>query len=240
MKTKTLLLGFIILSGLMTSCDHETIRASNDISTQEFSFRDYSSLEVSDDFNVYVRFSDTEEHIEIEANENLLDKVNVTKTNNTLKVKIDDHLWVRGNTTLNAFITTKNISKFRISGDSSVELESLLTSDNVSLTLLGDSRFLGEIDALELNIDAKGDSDIDLIGRADKIDADLSGDSTFKDYGLISEDLRIELSGDSDAYLTVTNTIDIEARGDSKLNYKGNADIIYQRLTGDSKIRKKD
>ncbi|UOY06412.1 DUF2807 domain-containing protein [Muricauda sp. SCSIO 64092] len=225
---------------LVSSCDTESIRVSDTISTRQYSFSNYEALELSGDFNAFVTFSETEERIEIEANDNIQSKIRVSQDGNTLKIRLENNVALRGNATMNAYITTRNISRYRVSGDSSVELENLLVANTVTVDVLGDSRFYGEVDTNNLSVDVKGDSVIDVFGTAGTANVDLSGDSTIKDYDLVVEDLTIDMSGDSSAYLSVNGTIDIDASGDSALNYRGDAEIIRQRLTGDSRIQKRD
>ena len=55
-----------------------------------------------------------------------------------------------------------------------------------------------------------------------------------------AKELFIDLSGASDAYLTVTELIDIKASGASSLKYKGDALIDHKDLSGASEIIKKD
>lgn len=239
MKSITIF-GLLATLLMVSSCDTESIRVSDEISTREYSFTDYSKLELAGDFDAYVRFSDTEERIEIEANANLQDKIIVSKTGNTLKIRLENNVSVRGNATMKAYITTRNIDDYRVSGDSFVQLENLLATDNIAIEVLGDSRFTGELETNNLFINLKGDSEVNAFGTATMLNADLSGDSELKDYDLAVEELILDLSGDSEAYLTVSETIDVDASGDSVLNYRGNAEIIRQRLTGDSRIRKRD
>ena len=75
MKTKSVVIGLVILSSLITSCDHESIRAKGAVTVNELQLSGYTGLEVSHAFEAYVKFSDSEEKIEIEANDNLHDKI---------------------------------------------------------------------------------------------------------------------------------------------------------------------
>ncbi|BFP43058.1 hypothetical protein FGF1_39030 [Flavobacteriaceae bacterium GF1] len=237
----TLIHGLILATVLLvSSCDTESIRVSDTISTRQYSFSNYEALELSGDFNAFVTFSETEERIEIEANDNIQSKIRVSQDRNTLKIRLENNVALRGNATMNAYITTRNISRYRVSGDSSVELGNLLVANTVTVDVLGDSRFYGELDTNNLSVDVKGDSVIDVFGTAGTANVDLSGDSTIKDYDLAVEDLTIDMSGDSSAYLSVNGTIDIDASGDSALNYRGDAEIIRQRLSGDSRIQRRD
>ncbi|PXX25439.1 head GIN domain-containing protein [Arenibacter sp. ARW7G5Y1] len=239
MKTKSFYISLILLCCLISSCDHEIIRVRGDITTREVNLTGYSALDVSDAFRTYVQFSDTEEKIEIEANENLHDKIIVEMVGGTLRIKVKNHTSIRGNPTLNAYIITKRITDFELSGASKVILDSELVASDVSIELTGASEFTGELDLEHLELEAGGAAHIDIFGQVDKLEASLSGASTLKNYDLVSKALDIRLSGASDAYLSVTETIDIDASGASKLRYKGSPVINKLKLSGASEIIKK-
>lgn len=240
MKTK-LFIGFIILSfGFLTSCDHDTIRATGEVTSLEYSIPDFSELEISDAFNAYVTFSDTEESIRIEANDNLHDKIVVKREGNALVIGLKKFTSIRGNATLNAYIVTKKILTFDISGAARVTLENAWVESDARIDLSGASDFMGEIAAERLYLDLAGASNLDLYGNTAFLNAKLSGSSEIHDYDLEVENLKMELSGASEAFLTVTETIDIRASGASVLNYKGNATVNNKKLSGTSEIRNRN
>lgn len=240
MKTKSIVIVIILALTILTSCDHDTIRAEGEVTSLDYSIPEYSALRVSDAFNVYVSFSDTEESIRIDANDNLHDKIIVKRDGNTLVIRLKTFTNVRGNATLNAYISTKDIQRFDLGGASRVTLENEWNVRKGSLELSGASDFTGEIIADQLNLDMSGASNVDLFGRVISVDADLSGSSDMKDYDLDVQSLRIDLSGASEAFLSVSESIDIEATGASVLNYKGDASITHKDLSGASEIKNKD
>ncbi len=227
----------ILSTVLLSSCDHDTIRASGEVTTLEYSIPDYSEMKVSNAFNVYVTFSDTEESIRIEANENLHNKIIVKKEGNALVIRLEKFTTVKGNATLNAYISTKNISTFDLRGASRVTLENEWVHSDARVDLSGASDFTGEVAAERLYLDISGASNLDLFGNVASLNAKLSGSSDVRNYDLSVDNLKIELSGASEAFLSVEETIDIRASGASVLNYKGNASINNQKLSGSSEIR---
>ncbi|MFS4468356.1 head GIN domain-containing protein [Maribacter sp. 2210JD10-5] len=239
MKIKSNIVFAILALVLLGSCSTETIRVSGEVTSVTYNFSDYDVLNVSDDFNVFVRFSPTEEEIRVEANADLQEKIIVRKEGNVLTIKFDRNLNVRGNATQNVYITTASITQFKGFGDVEIDLENILIAENIKIELFGDSNFEGEIATKNLTLSLRGDSDMNIFGNADDVVANLQGDSTFRDYDLSTLDLDIDLSGDSDAYLSVSESIKIRASGDSRLYYKGNPEIVRQRLTGDSKLIKR-
>lgn len=222
------------------SCDHETIRASDEVSSLDYAIPDYTTLKVSNAFNTNVTFSDTEESIRIEASENLHDRIVVKREGNALIIKLKPFTNVRGNATLNAYIVTKDIANFDLSGASKLTLDNLWDNRNGRIELSGASHFTGEVVMTNLNLDMSGASSLDLYGSASTVDADLSGSSDIRDFDLAIEDLKIEMTGASEAALYVSQSIDIRAAGASSLQFKGAAKITYKRLSGASEIIKID
>lgn len=261
----------------ITSCTNETIRVSDEVSTREYDFDNITALAVATDFKAYVTFSETEESMSIQANDNLFGRINVYKEGGRLTVKLDNNLNVRGKETLNLYITTRNINSFKGSSDAAIFLDSALETQNVTIDLSSDAYFEGDITAdnfefrassdskaviylkatdaymnLSSGADLDGESDVekatiklssdasvDLIGTIGNLEATLSSDSNLKNYGLQVEDLKISLSSDSDSYLSVSKTIDVTANSDSKLFYKGDAEIVRQVLSSDGEVIKK-
>jgi hypothetical protein len=238
MKTNSIVLVVVLALGLLTSCDHETIRAVDEVNSLEYAIPDYSTVKVSNAFNTKVTFSDTEESIRIEANENIHDRIIVQREGNALVIRLKKFTNVRGNATLNAYIVTKDISKFDISGASKLTLENVWNISDGRIELSGASNFKGEVVADRLNLDMRGASGLDLYGNASSLDAELSGSSDIRDFDLSVEDLKMEMSGASEAYLSISKSIDIRASGASSLKFKGDAKITYKRLTGASEIVK--
>lgn len=240
MRTKSIIIVLILALGVLTSCDHESIRASDEVSSLDYAIPEYSTLKVSNAFNTYVTFSDTEESVRIEANENLHDRIIVKRDGNALIIKLKSLTSVRGNATLNAYIVTKDISNFDIAGASKLTLENVWNGNNGRIELSGASNFNGEVAVDRLNLDMTGASSLDLYGTASALDADLAGSSDIRDFDLTVKDLKMDMSGASEAYLSISESIDIQASGASSLKFKGDAKITYKRLSGASEIVKID
>jgi len=238
MKTKKIIAFMFISMAIFTSCDKETIRVTGEVTRTEVNITEYTGLRVSDAFNVNVTFSDNEESIIIEANEDIQDRIEVKKDGEDLNIRLKRHTSIRGNATLNVYITTGNISSFNISGASNITLDNTLSAENLSLQLSGASGFTGELIVDNLELDASGASDLDIYGTAGLFNARLAGASNLNDYDLIVSELDVELSGASNSYLSVTEKIDIRASGASTLNYKGDAIVATKDLSGSSEINK--
>ena len=233
-----------LLSGLValvfSSCDvweHHVIPSSS-VSSRDFTYSDYNSLDLSHAFTAYVTFSNDEESIEIEANDNLHQYIEVKRENNTLSIGIRNDIQVTGSPTLKAYITTKHISNFYGSGASRFQLSDPVQSSDATIFLSGASSFAGTLDVTELRADLSGASTANLSGTAGKLVAEASGASSIRDYDFSTNILKADLSGASSAFLSVNQQIDVKATGASSLHYKGAASIIRQELSGSSSVSK--
>jgi len=241
MKTKIFLLVSTGLGILLNSCEiNERIIPSGNVTTEVKYFSGYEALDISHAFTVYVNFSDTEEIIEIEAEENLHPYITVRKIGDVLYIGLQDHVDIWGNATLNVYITTKNVVDYTASGASGFIVEDKISANTISIDLSGASSFRGDLEATNVNANLSGASDIEIEGNANTFDVMASGASSIKDYGFILDNLYIDLSGASDAYLTVNNEISVRASGASTLYYKGTGVIVDLDLSGASEIIKVD
>ena len=225
MKTNRTFLILALLSFILISCTVETIGITGDdtVTTKNISLSDYSEIEISNDFNAYVTFSDTEERIEIEANDKLHQHIIAKKSDNILIIKLKNNINIKGKETLNVYITTKEITRFSASADSKIILENPLIAEDVDIKLSADSDFSGEVNVEDMNLKGSAVTRIDLFGTVQNLEANLSADSKLQNYGLEVTNLKIKMTADCDAYLTVTGTIDVDAVADCDLYYKGNA-----------------
>ncbi|WP_420603074.1 head GIN domain-containing protein [Flagellimonas sp.] len=150
---------------------------------------------------------------------------------NDVKVELSSDAYFKGDITANDF-------ELRGSSDSTADL--YVDAPRVYMNLSSSAKVEGEMESQDATFKLTSDSVIDLVGTADNLKANLSSDSRLKDYGLQVEDLEISLSSDSDAYLTVSETIDVTASSDARLFYKGDAEVVRQVLSSDGRVIKKD
>ena len=242
MKTKVFAIILASVNLFLYSCDiNETqVIPDSKVTILQATFSDYEMIDASTAFSVYLTFSDTEESIEIEANDNLHKHIVVEKVGGVLKIGLEPNINVRGSATLNAYVTTKHISGYMASGASRFLVQSLIDFDEVSIYLSGASTFSGELEVNKLYADLSGASALNMDGTTNIFDLEASGASVMRDYGFETKSLNADLSGASNIYVTVDEDIDVEASGASILHYKGSAVIKNQDISGASMVKKMD
>ena len=193
MKNQTCCIVALLCFGLFfSSCDIEDVKASGEVTTKDYNFTDFSALDICCDFKAYLTFSSTEESIQIEADDNLHEYIVVELSGNTLVIRLKDNVSVRGNETMNAYITTALIKDIEATGDSEVFLENKLNTKQAKIELSGDSKLIGEIEVLDFDVELKGDSKMEISGSTKKLEAVIKGDSKLENFMFSVDDLEIE------------------------------------------------
>ncbi len=239
MKSKISFILLLLIGTLSTSCYKDTIRVAGEVTREEVTISGFTGVKVSDAFHVFISFSETEEHIVIEANADVQEYIIAEKRQNNLIVRLKNYTNIKGNATLNVFITTRDLTYFSASGASNITLENPLVVRDAEIDLSGASTFYGEMNVSRLRLDSHGASNSDLFGSAGRLEASLSGSSELRNLDFRVQNLDIKLSGASDAMLSITESIYIDASGASSLTYTGDAIIERKQLTGSSQIIKK-
>lgn len=241
-KTTLFLLG-VTFSLTFSACEKlgTSITPADTITTETKNITGFEGIKVFDAFEVFVTFSETEESIEIEANENLHEYIEVFEQSGNLVIKLKDKTNIRGlNTKLNAHITTSDLSFYEVSDASRIELENITKPDQATINLYDASRFNGEINTSNLYCKVSDASEMYLLGIAKKMNLELNDASLFKNYAMEADVLEADLSGACKAYITVNKELSITASDASDFYYKGNCTITYQKTSDASKVHKTD
>jgi hypothetical protein len=242
MKTKSIFVWLFAMSIILTSCCkmEQEVTPSANITTQKKSIVDFSKLDVSDLFTVYVSISD-EESVSVEANDNLHPYISVNKYGDKLVVQLADNINIKkGEATLNVHISMRDLNMIKGAGAVKFELENELAGQELQLDLSGASALSGYFNLELLDVSLTGASRLDLSGHSNRFIIDASGASFVKDFSFGANQFRADLDGASEFHLTVHESMDIIASGASVIYYRGNAQINSQNLSGASRIVKLD
>ncbi len=147
---------------------------------------------------------------------------------------------INGNQTTKVYITTREITDFKAGGEAIITLENKLSADQIELDLAGESQIQGPIQVNTINANLAGETQLDLSGQTDQFDLSMAGDSRVRDYAFTCKNLIANLAGESELFLTVTESISVSASGESILHYKGTGIVENKELAGEAKVKKED
>ena len=175
----------------------------------------YTKLDVSNAFDVTV--SDQVTDVVVTVGELAHDRVVVKVVDGELLIGFKPNTMYNGKAVA-VIPANANLSDLELSGASSFTGD--LRGDDVDIELSGASTYRGTVEATELDIDLSGASDAILSGACQtKMEIDLSGASTLKAANLSAMSVYGEMSGASDADVTVCSDLNVELSGASTLTY---------------------
>jgi hypothetical protein len=221
---------FLLLSG----CNRvgSVMNGSGNIKDQPIEVTDFTDLNVAGPFVIEVTQSNSY-NIILSVDDNLLNRVLVTRENGTLNLGIQAPA---------SFFPS--VLKVKISMP---VIKNIILTDNVKASLSGFSNLAGfiliskqgsslngylDVDNIDLNL-SEG-SQVNLKGVATRLQLECSGKSKldFSDFVLSSANVRV--IGASEAILNVNGRFDVIMEGASKIQYLGNPVFYNTSISGDS------
>jgi hypothetical protein len=231
------------LTALFAGCgddegDAEAVRGSGNVVTQEMPFADFSAVEAANAFEVEITQSDTFA-VTIRVDDNILDLLDVSKEGDTLRLRLERGVSLRGDVTLEAEITMPDLDGLELSGASKASVSGFRSSGRLDIDLSGASSLDGDLEAGETDIDASGASRVVLEGTATGLTIEGSGASSLDLADFTVDTAEVRLSGASDATVRAQERIDpVDVSGASRLRYLGDPSLGDVRTSGASTVDK--
>ena len=229
-----------------------------DTVTREEDFSDFTIVEIGNAFEAEITQSNSYS-IKITADENIMEHIQVTKTGETLTIRIKAGIQIQA-VTLKAEITMPELHELRFSGATQGTAKGFSSTHNLVLTLSGASSLDPDISAGEVEInlsgassligtltasgDAKlivsGASTVELTGSAEDLDVEeCSGASVLELTNFPVNNAEVNLSGASSGTIKLDGKLDANISGASQLYYIGDATMGNIVTSGGSTVSKK-
>ena len=167
-----------------------------------------------------------QESLTIEADEELLPKIQTEVANRKLTIAIDQD-WIEQLTThlttrkIKYHLQLKNIQKLEISGAASVKAAKL-TADRLELKVGGAANInIRQIQARRLEVELPGTGNLDLAGQADEQTVVVSGAGMYRAPRLETQKTSIEITGLGKAIVWAVTDLDVTITGFGSVRYYG-------------------
>ncbi|MFC1964784.1 head GIN domain-containing protein [Chloroflexota bacterium] len=208
----------LLVSGLMVGCGFVPT-GSGDLETEEYDFGDFNKVEISGTLEFEISRSSAYS-ISVTADDNVIEKVFVTKRGDTLKIDLETFPRL-GSITLKTVITMPQLRGLDISGAARGTIYGFNSTDDVHIRLSGASKVEGNIIAGNADFDVGGASIIQLEGSAKDMVADVIGASYLRLGDFTVNNASITLMGVSTGTVNVSGRLDADLQGVTKLSYIG-------------------
>ena len=231
MKNLLTVLFVMLMAMLLVSCDTEDPGPLQE-ETKEYSIIDFDQLEMGSGFNIRVEEASTFK-VRVEGDRRNINDLDVFKSGTSLIIRYDENSERHHQT----FITVEmpSLRKINFSGGSVSVISGFESDEELDIILLGGS--ICQLDAGYKSIDlsVSGGSVMKLHGLGDELKADISGASTLSAFDYPVGRADVVLTGASDAKLTVSDELRVNASGASRVSYRGNPQV-EETSTGGSVV----
>lgn len=237
---KKILVLSVVSLVVLSSCWNvfgKRIRGNGAIITQTRDITGYNSIDVSGDFDVYVK-QDSVSSVKIETDENLMGYIIVRTEGNTLKIYPRDNYNLRPTGTIKVYVAAPSFKDFEASGACDFYTANKITStDNISLDLSGSCDAKMELSAPKISAGISGSGSVTLKGETKELKVDGSGSSDFKCFDMMAENVSVDITGSGDADVFASVKLDVDVSGSGTVRYKGNA-TVNQKVSGSGSVSK--
>ncbi len=214
------------------------LTGSGNLETEEYAFANFTRVEVSSAFVFEIKQSGSY-GINVTADDNVIDYVQVTQDGQTLKISVGGAPRSFRLVTLKASVTMPELSRLTVSGACSGTVSNFNSTEAVSIAVSGASRVTGDITAADIGFDVSGASTVQLEGSADDMVAVVSGACTFNLDDFTVNDADVNVSGASTGTINLNGRLDANVSGASTLLYIGDPIMGTIDVSGASTLREK-
>jgi hypothetical protein len=225
----------LIASGLTIGCG-VVLQGSGNIKSEEYLFTDFNKIEISSAFEFEI-IQSSSYSIKVTTDDNVIEKVRVTKAGDTLKIYLET-LPRLGSVTLKTVIHMPQLDSLNVSGAAHGTINDFDSIDDVYIKLSGASKIEGSIIAGEADFNISGASIVRLQGSAEDMVANVSGASHFRLGDFIVNNANVNFSGFSTGMINVNGRLDANLSGASKLSYAGDPTMGTINVSGGSSLSK--
>ncbi len=231
---KVRMISIIIMSSILVSaCGIPYInvtRGSGVITTQNREVGGFDSVQV-DGAGQIIILQGEEESLEIQAEDNIIDRLTSEVQGNTLVLGYRDSVW------RNSIIPTKRIiytltiddlSEITINGAADLEIDSLETGA-LALTINGAGQVtIDQLSAESLNVKIAGTTDMTIAGQVTQQLVSIEGAGNYKAGDLQTSTTSIEIDGLGSATVWASENLDISIDGGGNLRYYGSPNVTQE------------
>jgi len=237
---KRLLLIALFFVSIFTSCHRimkDKVRGNGTIKTENRTAGTFTRVDVSGNIDLYVK-QDSARSIKIEADENLMQYIEVKIEGEKLMIQPKEGYNLSGSKPIKVYVSSPVFRELEASGACDIIGENILTAtDEIAIDVTGASDAELELKAPKVSAEMTGASGLKLKGQTKDLHIEGSGASHAKCFELLSENADVDVAGASSADVYASVKLKADASGASDVRYKGNA-TVTQSTSGAGSVKK--
>ncbi|MDB5227736.1 MAG: putative lipoprotein [Bacteroidota bacterium] len=233
---KKLFIFLLMLSMSYALHANDRIKGNGQLKTETRTISAFKEIRVSHAVKLVIT-QEEKYAMKIEGDENLLPYLEIKQEGNLLDIGMKrghDFDFDKG---ITVYISFKELNSINASGASGVESKNLIKEGSFEINSSGASRIVLNLEVSTLETVASGASQIVLNGKTSKAAFNISGASDLSASEFATDDVVLNSSGASKAFVNASKSLDVTVSGASNVKYTGAAAIIKKDISGVSSFK---
>ena len=219
-KALIISLAFVVLT-VFSGFAQKKVKGNGNVIKENVRISDFTELEISGAFQIELQQTG-ESSLTIEAEENIMDYIEVKNSGDVLKIGFEDNISVNNIEILTLYINVNQLREINITGAVDLKSVNTLKFDRLLLDISGAGNLDLDLNGNSLDCEFSGAANIDLKGTVTNVDFDISGAGKLDGSDMNTENFDLDLSGVGAAQIYVTNQLDVEISGMGVVSVDGN------------------
>jgi hypothetical protein len=239
MKTKHLVILIPLLSFLFPGCVvniQDSVTGNGNVTSQTRDLPGFTGVKVGSGINVFLTQGETQ-HVEVEADENLLDWIRTEVEGSVLHIYTDKN--IRMARTKKVHITCKTIDRIDVSSAGDVTGLTPFKTErlDIDMSSAGDLKF--EVEARDISISISSAGSVTIKGKTDTLNADLSSAGDLNAFELEAKVGEVSVSSAGSARVFVTEEASFRSSSAGDIDYRGEPRIREIHTSSAGSVNKK-
>ena len=211
------------------------VLGKGDLKSTEYNVGAYTAVDIRTGMEL-IYSEEVSDKVVIEIQENLIEYLDVRVENGVLIVDTKNPINT-GSKDPKIYISNPDLSKISVSGFIIMSDCDKISGESFVLEVFGAAEIEAEFDVDELHINGSGAVNMDLSGRADTADINISGAGAIEAMELQTKSAFVAISGTGDVEISCSDNLDVDISGAGSVVYRGDPKVT-QNTGGIATIKK--
>ena len=219
-----------------SSC--KKVVGEGDLQTETRNITDFSGVSASIGGKINYKI-DPVYKVEITAQRNILDVIQITKQNGHLLIKVKDGVRLRSHEEIAVSISAPTGDFFHLSGAGDLGVTGNIIANDLDLSISGTGNLTIPSASITNNLKAaiSGAGNIYVLsGSAKSEDLKISGSGQLSVEGVAAQNGKTKISGSGDIKVNLSQSLDATISGSGSVYYHGNP-LISTDISGSGRVR---
>jgi hypothetical protein len=210
----------------------KTVKGSGNLVTEERSLSGFNQISLKGTGKVTLAKGENN-NFKIRTDDNVIPLIETVVRNG--KLEISHSKWNLRPTTLDYFITVKDLRGVSIAGSGDINGKDRFESDDFYTDVSGSGNILLDLKVDQLDSNISGSGSIQLSGKAHTYDASITGSGKISAFDMEVQNASITITGSGDCRVNVSKKMRAKITGSGDVRYKGHPRII-KKITGSGSV----